>query len=77
MNIAGETNAESNNSWQKPSVLQGYDSAGFTFTPEETQTFSSWSTQFGSDIEFLHVMNGNQNINGNGGSGGPVWEYSG
>ncbi len=69
MNVARETNRESSDNWLNSFVAQGYDSAGFTFMPETTHAAGSWSTQFGSDIELLHVMNGNQNINGNVGAG--------
>ncbi|KAK0214500.1 fungal-specific transcription factor domain-containing protein [Armillaria fumosa] len=69
MNIAGETNGENSDRWQRPSVAQEYDSATFTFTSEVTHAPGSWSTQFETDIEFYNVMNGNQNINGNGGVG--------
>ncbi len=64
MNVARETNRESSDNWLNSFVAQGYDSAGFTFMPETTHAAGSWSTQFGSDIELVHVMNGNQNITG-------------
>ncbi len=32
--------------------------------PAALHAAGNWPTRFGSDIEFLHVMNGNQNING-------------
>ncbi|SJL15625.1 uncharacterized protein ARMOST_19128 [Armillaria ostoyae] len=73
--VAGETDKERSDDWQKLSVAQGYGSAGVTYWPEATHATGSWPVPFESDAELLHIMDGSQNINGNVGVGGQVWEY--
>ncbi|PBK66478.1 hypothetical protein ARMSODRAFT_1047410 [Armillaria solidipes] len=68
--MVGETDKESNDNWRKSYVAQGYNSTGLTYWPEATHATGSWPIQFGTDAELLHIMNGSQNINGNGGAGG-------
>ncbi|SJL15610.1 uncharacterized protein ARMOST_19113 [Armillaria ostoyae] len=68
--VAREADKESADDWQKLFVAQGYDSAGFTYWPEATHAMGSWPIPFGSDAELLHIMDGHQNIDGNGGAGG-------
>ncbi len=66
---AEETDKESSDNWQKSYAAQGYDSAGLTYWPEATHATSSWPILFGSDAA-LHIVDGSQNIDGNGGAGG-------
>ncbi|KAK0502116.1 hypothetical protein EDD18DRAFT_1346684 [Armillaria luteobubalina] len=63
--VTGETSKESGDNWRKSHLTRGYDSAVLTYWTEAPHMTHSWPTQFGSDAEQLHIMSGNQNINGN------------
>ncbi len=68
--VAGEADKESSDNWRKSYVAQGYDSAGLTYWPEAAHAMGSWPALFGSDAALLHIVDGSQNIDGNGGAGG-------
>ncbi|PBK98248.1 hypothetical protein ARMGADRAFT_572182 [Armillaria gallica] len=68
--VAGETDKENSDNWRKSYVAQGCDSAGLTYWPEAAHAMGSWPKLFGSDAALLHIMDGNQNIDGNDGAGG-------
>ncbi|KAK0234469.1 hypothetical protein EDD85DRAFT_774367 [Armillaria nabsnona] len=68
--VAGETDKENSDNWRKSYVAQGYDSAGLTYWPEAAHAMGSWPKLIGSDAALLHIMDGNQNIDGNDGAGG-------